>query len=92
MRNPHEPAQLVLGLCIMAVAGLTILYPWSFRTRASRALAHLPLLLLVLYPAYEATMPPDTNIRIDLLLMRPALALAGICYLVKVFLLIRTPR
>jgi hypothetical protein len=90
MRPSEEIAQIGLGLCIMAVVMLSLIFPWSFQTRLSRRLAHLPLLLLILYPAYEATMPPGTDIRIDLLLMWPAFGLVGICYAVKLLILSRS--
>lgn len=90
MRDSNELAQMGLGLCIMAVVVLSLIFPWSFRTRFSRRFAHLPLLLLILYPAYEATMPPGTNIRIDVLFMWPALGLVAICYVIKLLALARS--
>ncbi len=71
----------------MAVVVLSLIFPWSFRTRFSRRFAHLPLLLLILYPAYEATMPPGANIRIDLLFMWPAFGLVAVCYVIKLLAL-----
>ena len=90
MRASKELAQIVLGLSIMAVVVLSLIFPWSFRTRVSRQLAHLPLLLFILYPAYELTIPTDTDIRVDLLFMWPAFALVGICYAIKLLILSRS--
>lgn len=47
----------------------------SFRWRCAIGASVLPLVVLVLYAVYEAGMPPETNIRVDLLLIYPALAI-----------------
>jgi hypothetical protein len=47
----------------------------SSRQRCAVATFVLPLLALALYAFYESGIPPEMNIRIDLLLIYPALAL-----------------
>lgn len=77
-----------LALCIVTVALVSLVFPWTFSTRCSRQLVHLPLSLFLLYPAYESTMSPETNIRIDLLFLQPLIGLVGLCYAVKLILLL----
>jgi hypothetical protein len=78
-------------LFLITVTLVTLVYPWSLRTPTCRIWVHLPLSLLVLYFTYEATMPPDMNIRVDLFLLWPLLGLAGLCYAVKLLLLSAQP-
>jgi hypothetical protein len=47
----------------------------SSRRRCAVTTFVLPLVALALYAFYESGIPPETNIRIDLLLIYPALAL-----------------
>ena len=47
----------------------------SLRQRCAVATFVLPLVALALYAFYESGIPPEMNIRIDLLLIYPALAL-----------------
>jgi hypothetical protein len=47
----------------------------SFRRRCAVATFVLPLVVLALYAFYESGIPPKMNIRIDLLLIYPAIAL-----------------
>jgi len=89
MRGTEEIAQIGLLLSMIGVALFTLVFPWSFRRKASRRLVHLPLSLILLYPAYEATISPNTDIRIDLLFLWPLLGLAGVCYGFKLLLLSR---
>ena len=87
MREANDILQIGLFLGMAGVTLVTLVYPWSLRTPASRIWVHLPLSLLALYFAYEATMSPETNIRIDLFLLWPMLGLAGLCYALKLLLL-----
>ena len=86
MREATDITQLSLFLSMVGVTLVTLVYPWSLRTPASRIWVHLPLSLLALYFAYEATMSPAMNIRIDLFLLWPMLGLAGLCYALKLLL------
>jgi hypothetical protein len=47
----------------------------SLRQRCAGTTFVLPLVVLALYAFYESGMPPEMNIRIDLLLIYPAIAL-----------------
>jgi hypothetical protein len=87
MRETTDIIQIGLFLSMVGVTLVTLVYPWSLRTSASRIWVHLPLSLLALYFAYEATMSPEMNIRIDLFLLWPMLGLAGLCYALKLLLL-----
>jgi hypothetical protein len=86
MRESTDAIQTVLFLGMVGVTLLALVYPWSLRTHASRIWVHLPLSLVPLYLAYEGTMSPEMNIRIDLFLLWPLLGLAGVCYALKLLL------
>lgn len=49
--------------------------PQSFRQKCAVAVFVLPIVALVLYAIYEAGVPTEDNIRIDLLLIYPVLAI-----------------
>lgn len=49
--------------------------PSSFGRKCALAVLVLPLVSLALYALYEAGIPPETNIRIDLLLIYPVLVI-----------------
>ena len=87
-------------IILSPVAGL-ILFMISLRRVGSPSLRHrcavatfvLPLVDLALYAFYESGIPPETNIRIDLLLIYPALALDFLLWpalLVRFLILRRT--
>ena len=88
MRESTDAIHIVLFLGMVGVTLLALIYPWSLRTHASRIWVHLPLSLVPLYLAYEAAMSPEMNIRIDLFLLWPLLGLAGVCYALKLLLLL----
>ena len=60
---------------ILFVLSLRRRRPPSFRQRYAVAVFVLPLIALALYVIYEAGIPPEMNIRIDLLLIYPVLAI-----------------
>jgi hypothetical protein len=60
---------------ILFVLSLGRTRPPSFRQRCAVAVFLLPLVSLALYAFYESGIPPEVNIRIDLLLIYPALAI-----------------
>lgn len=82
----------ILFLVMLAVCLTAFVYPWSFRNRVARVLVHLPLLLVALYGIYEALMPVEMNIRLDMDILLPAFGLAFLCYVVKLPLLLFTRR
>lgn len=73
----------VAVLVILSPVACLILFVISLRRTGSPSLRQrcavttfvLPLVALALYAYYESGIPPETNIRIDLLLIYPALAL-----------------
>lgn len=60
---------------ILFVLSLRKSRPPSFRQRCAVAVFGLPLVAVALYAIYEAGVPPEVNIRVDLLLIYPMLAL-----------------
>jgi hypothetical protein len=49
--------------------------PPSLRQRCAVAVFALPFVSLALYALYESGIPPEVNIRVDLLLIYPVLAI-----------------
>lgn len=64
-----------IACLIFFVLSLNRSRPSSFRRKCAVAVFVLPLVSLALYALYESGIPSDTNIRIDLLLIYPALAI-----------------
>ena len=66
---------------LMLAIAIASLFFWNARSRMFRVNLYLPLALLVLYVLYEFQVPPEANIRIDLLVLYPLLTLAflGCC-------------
>ncbi len=60
---------------VLFVLSLRKSRPPSFRQGCAVAVFVLPLVAVALYAIYEAGVPPEVNIRVDLLLIYPALAL-----------------
>ena len=60
---------------ILFMISLRRIWSPSLRQRCAVATFVLPLVALALYAFYESGIPPETNIRIDLLLIYPAIAL-----------------
>ncbi len=88
----RELTLFILCWSMLLIAAVTLVYPWRFRTRISRILVHLPLSLVLLWLIYEALMPVEMNIRVDLDILQPAFLIAGICYVTKLVLLFKHPR
>ena len=70
---------LLLGLFALA-------YPWTFEKRLNRILMHQPLVMLLFFIAYEFIMPPEINIRVDLLLLFPFFVVVFVVYAIKLWL------
>ena len=64
-----------IACLILFVPSLRGTRPQSFRRRYAVAVFVLPLAALALYAIYEAGVPPEDNIRVDLLLIYPVLAI-----------------
>ncbi|HZJ14872.1 MAG TPA: hypothetical protein VFD27_07475 [Chthoniobacteraceae bacterium] len=87
----RDTSLAILFWAMMLIAISALIYPWSFRGRVVRVLAHLPLSLLFIYALYEDIMPVEMNIRIDLLMLYPMFAITGLGYAAKLWLLCRRP-
>jgi hypothetical protein len=79
---------LLLFWCMVGFTLFGFAYPWRFPTRLSRVLAHVPALVLPCYVAYETLMPPEVDIRIDLLVVIPLVIASLFCYGAKLQLLL----
>jgi len=72
-----------LALLIVALCVFTFFYRRKSDTPQSRVVVHLPLALPVLYLLYEITMPADANVRADVFLLWPLMAVALIVYFIR---------
>jgi hypothetical protein len=63
-----------IGCLILFVLSLGGTRSPTFRRRCAVAVFVLPLVVLAFYAIYEAGVPPEINIRVDLLLIYPVLA------------------
>ncbi|MEO0586599.1 MAG: hypothetical protein AAF078_03075 [Planctomycetota bacterium] len=77
----HEP---ILYFSALAVAIAGIIYPWRLSTPSAGRLSLLPVLAFVIYVIYEATNDPAYNIRVDMLLMLPALGASLLAMLIRI--------
>ena len=71
---------------MLAVFGVSLLYPWHPNWPGARWLVHLPLLLLPLWAFYEAVLPSHMNIRLDLFLIIYILEIIGLVYIIRLVL------
>jgi len=64
---------LILNACFygIVVVMLTSLVPWRLKDRRNGWSVYLPIAAAVLYVIYEAAMPSNWDIRLDLLLLAP---------------------
>jgi len=76
----------------MALVGLLSLVPWPLRDGRNRWTPWLPLAALGVYVVYESLMPSRWNIRVDLLLIFPALVLVLATWGVRLFIVRRKPK
>ena len=84
--NPNHPEfgiNLISGL-MLAVAILSICYPWKPTQPLAAGLLHLPLILIPLWISYEALMPEYMNIRADILFIVPLMLVMMILWAAKV--------
>lgn len=69
-----DPARnLILNACFFGVVVVMLLslVPWRLKHGRNRWSLYLPLVAIALYVIYEATMPSNWDIRIDLVLLVP---------------------
>jgi len=83
VQNPELNLTLNLCLFIILALGLLSLCPWTLRSGRNRWTLALPVLALLVYLIYEFTMPPNWDIRIDLLLIWPVLLLTLLAGLLR---------
>lgn len=79
-------SSLLVAWVMIAVFGISLLYPWHPGWPGAKWLVHLPLLLLPLGLLYEKVLPRHMNIRFDLLLYIYALEIIGVIYAVRLIL------
>jgi hypothetical protein len=87
-----DPVLTALFWAMLALCVLVLAWPWRFDSRAARLFVHLPLLLPAMYAVYEWRMPPEMNIRVDLLIFLPLFAADFGCYGVRLWQLARRAR
>jgi hypothetical protein len=85
----HHTVLIILFWTMILIGMSAVVYPWSFRGRASRILVHLPLSLFLLWAFYEHLIPIEANIRVDLLCLLPVFVLSAVAYGIKLWLLLR---
>lgn len=69
-----EPGRnLILNACFYGIALVTLvsLVPWRLKGRRNRWAFYLPAAAMTLYGTYEAAMPSNWDIRLDLFLLAP---------------------
>ena len=77
---------LVLNACFYGISLITIvsLIPWPLGGGRSRWTFYLPLFGAGIYAVYEITMPPNWDIRLDLLLIIPMGIVIALAWLLRV--------
>lgn len=78
-------ANLALNLCLLGIAATALLslIPWRLRDGRGRWSLWLPVPLIAFYIAYEAAMPARMDIRLDLVLIWPMLAIGLLAWVVR---------
>jgi len=95
MIDVQDPSlNLVLNVCFFVIFGLGLvsLVPWRLKSGGNRWTLALPVLAILVYVVYEVTMPNNWDIRIDLLLLWPILALIVLLGAIRAFLIWRRGR
>lgn len=90
-----EPARnLLLNACFYGIVVVTLLslIPWRLKAGGNRWTLYLPVAALALYVTYEATMPPNWDIRLDLFLLAPMGLLIVLAWGVRLVLRLRETR
>ena len=90
-----DPARnLILNACFygMVLVMLLSLVPWRLKGRRNRWSFYLPIAGLLLYIVYEPAMPPNWDIRVDLLLLAPMGVLIIVAWIVRLILRARGAR
>ena len=88
----QDPAlNQVLNICFFLILGLGLisLVPWGLKSGRNRWTLMLPVIAILVYLKYEFTMPNNWDIRVDLLLLWPVVALILVSGLVRAILIWR---
>lgn len=85
---------LILNACLYGIAVISVvsLVPWPIGGGRNRWTLYLPLVGIGLYLAYEVTMPPNWDIRLDLLLILAMGAVIVLSWLVRLLIMRRHTR
>ncbi len=87
-----EPARnLLLNACFYGIVVVTLLslIPWRLKAGGNRWTLYLPVPALALYATYEASMPSNWDIRLDLFLLAPMGLLIVLAWGVRLVLRLR---
>ena len=76
----------IVGIFMLAIFGVSLVYPWHPSWPKAKWLVHLPLILLPLWAWYELLMPSTMNIRFDLLFIMGAMRLLAVVYVLRLIL------
>tara|TARA_B110000305_G_C19314048_1_gene575451 strand:+ start:725 stop:1081 length:357 start_codon:yes stop_codon:yes gene_type:complete len=74
----------IIACLMLTVSAISFCYPWKPDQPFAATLVHLPLLFVLLWIAYEAFMPDEMNIRVDLFYIVPLLFVLLVTWLVKI--------
>jgi len=88
--NIHDPLlNLVLNSCMYIIFVITLisLVPWRLKSGKNRWTLLLPAVAILVYLVYEITMPDNWDIRMDLVLIWPTLALIMLAGIIRVILI-----
>jgi len=85
---------LILNACFYGIVLVTLLslVPWRLRDRRNRWSLYLPVAAIALYVAYEAAMPSNWDIRVDLLLLAPMGVTILLAWAVRLIVRVRSAR
>jgi len=85
---------LILNVCFYGIVLVTLLslVPWRLRDRRNRWSLYLPIAAILLYVIYEAAMPSNWDIRVDLLLLAPMGVTILLAWAVRLIVRMRSAR
>jgi len=85
---------VILNSCLFLILSLSVvsLVPWKLKSGENRWTLALPILAILAYLVYEFTMPSNWDIRLDLILLWPALTITIILGIIRGVLIWRHVR
>jgi hypothetical protein len=90
-----DPARnLILNACFYGIVLVMLLslVPWRLKEGRNRWSLYLPVAAIAIYVIYEAAMPPNWDIRIDLLLLAPMGLVIILAWGIRLMLRVRSAR